>query len=100
MPVGRLIYKGGAEPIEIEDRTLAHLRVVFMTKLRRGEPFGFEMSSRHGTHRQEFWIHPSLPLQFHFAGSRQPQINPRWIEALMQSANGPDGLKVVPEPQG
>lgn len=96
--MGRLIYKN-AEPIEIEDRTLAHLKLVFMTKLRRGEAFAFSTSSRHQTHQQQFWIHPSLPLQFHFSGSRSPKINPRWVDALMETASGPDGLRVVPEPQ-
>ncbi|QLD10864.1 DUF7882 family protein [Microbacterium oleivorans] len=97
--MGQLYYKGAGQPLEIEDRTLAHLRVIFMTKLRRGEPFLFETSSPHGTGHREFWIHPSLPLQFHFAGSRSPQLNPRWIDALMASANGPAGLQIVPEPQ-
>ena len=98
-PVGKLIYKGGGQPIEIEDRTLAHLRLVFMTKLRRGEPFSFETQSRMSTHRVDLWVHPSLPLQFHFTGSRPPKINHRWIEVLMDSANSADGLRVVPEPQ-
>ena len=32
-------------------------------------------------------------------GSRQPRINRLWIEELMQAANGPNGLTIVPEPQ-
>ncbi len=96
--MGQLFYKGAEGPIEIEDRTLAHLRLVFMTKLRRGEPFLFITTSPHGNWPREFWIHPSLPLQFHFVGSRPPQINTRWIDALMGSANSPAGLRMVREP--
>lgn len=96
--MGQLFYRGAEGPIEIEDRALAHLRLVFMTKLRRGEPFLFGTTSPHGNRPREFWIHPSLPLQFRFSGGRPPQINPRWIDALMESANSPMGLTVVREP--
>jgi hypothetical protein len=37
-------------------------------------------------------------MQFHFFGSRQPRINRVWIEELMQTASGPNGLWIVPEP--
>jgi hypothetical protein len=43
-------------------------------------------------------MHPSVPMQFHFFGSRQPRINRAWIEELMQAASGPNGLSIVPEP--
>ena len=51
-----------------------------------------------GSGRRSFWIHPSVPLQFHFFGSRNPRINRGWIEELMQAASGPSGLTIVPEP--
>ncbi|GLJ79622.1 DUF7882 family protein [Microbacterium imperiale] len=98
--MGHLFYKGAEGPLDIEDRTLAHLRLVFMTKLRRGEPFLFITTSPHGNAPREFWIHPSLPLQFRFVGSRLPQINPRWIDVLMDSANSSAGLHVIREPSG
>ena len=37
--MGKIFYGGAATPIEIEDRALAHLKVVIATKLRRGESF-------------------------------------------------------------
>jgi hypothetical protein len=39
-----------------------------------------------------------VPLQFHFFGGRQPRINRRWVEELMRTASGPNGLTVIPEP--
>lgn len=37
--VGTIFYGGSATPIHIEDRALAHLKVVVATKLRRNESF-------------------------------------------------------------
>jgi hypothetical protein len=43
-------------------------------------------------------MHPSVPIQFHFYGSRQPRINRVWVEDLMLAASGPNGLAITPEP--
>src|SRR5690606_30294343 len=43
--MGTVYYGGEATPIEIEDRALAHLKIVIATKLRRGE--SFTLSWRH-----------------------------------------------------
>jgi hypothetical protein len=96
--MGRFIYDTTANAVDIDDRTLAHLRIVMMNKLRRSEPFMFDVEVGDGSGRRSFWIHPSVPLQFHFFGSRQPRINRSWIENLMQAASGPSGLTIVPEP--
>ena len=97
--MGRFIYDTNANSVDIDDRTLAHLRIVMMNKLRRSEPFMFDVEIGDGSGRRSFWIHPSVPIQFHFFGSRQPRINRRWIEALMLSASGPNGLAILPEPE-
>lgn len=96
--VGRFIYDTNANSVDIEDRTLAHLRIVVMNKLRRGEPFMFDVEMGDGSGRRSFWVHPSVPLQFHFYGSRHPAINRAWVEELMAAASGPSGLVIVPEP--
>ena len=41
--MGRFIYDTNANSVDIEDRTLAHLRIVIMNKLRRSEPFMFDI---------------------------------------------------------
>ncbi|QIG38654.1 ATP-dependent DNA ligase [Microbacterium sp. 4R-513] len=97
--MGRFIYDTMANSVDIDDRTLAHLRIVVMNKLRRSEAFMFDVEIGDGSGRRSFWIHPSVPLQFHFFGSRNPRINRLWIEELMQSASGPSGLQIVPEPE-
>jgi hypothetical protein len=97
--MGRFIYDTINNSVDIEDRTLAHLRIVIMNKLRRSESFMFtiDMDSE-GISRRSFWVHPSVPLQFAFHGSREPRLNRAWIDALMTSASSPNGLFVVPEP--
>src|SRR4051794_34798440 len=96
--MGRFIYGATSESVEIDDRALAHLRIVIMNKLRRSESFMFDVEVGDGSGRRSFWMHPSVPLQFHFFGSRQPHINRAWIEDLMHAASSPSGLTIVPEP--
>ena len=96
--MGRFIYDTMANSVELEDRTLAHLRIVIMNKLRRSESFMFDVDMNDGTGRRTFWIHPSIPIQLHFFGTRSPRINRLWIDELMKSASGPNGLTIIPEP--
>ena len=96
--MGRFIYDTTGNSVDIEDRTLAHLRIVVMNKLRRAEPFMFDVEMGDGSGRRSFWMSPSVPIQFHFFGSRPPRINREWVEELMLIASGPNGLSIVPEP--
>jgi hypothetical protein len=96
--MGRFIYDTVANAVDIDDRTLAHLRIVVMNKLRRSESFMFDVEVGDGSGRRSFWMHPSVPIQFHFYGSRQPRINRVWVEDLMLAASGPNGLAITPEP--
>lgn len=98
--MGKLIYGTGEREIEIEDRTLAHLKVVIITKLRRNESFSLSWAHgvESGSGRSTVWIDPAMPLEFEFYGSRTPALNREWIEVLLQSANTAEGLRMVPEP--
>jgi hypothetical protein len=96
-PVGRLVYNNADNSFEIDDRTLAHLRIVFMNKLRRSEPFMFHVPPSDASGERDLWVHPAVPLVFHFYGGRQPAINKHWIDQLMHAASGPNGLQVMSE---
>lgn len=97
--MGTFIYDGGPKT-EIDDRALAHIQLVVASKLRRGEPFGFswkeDMSVGGG--RTTVWVHPGAALVFKYHGSRPPEINRNWVQALTQVASSPGGLYLVPEP--
>ena len=96
--MGRFFYGAAVNSFEIEDRTLAHLRIVIMNKLRRGESFMFDVVMGDGGGTRSFWISPSIPIHFHFFGGRTPRINRTWVEELMVAASGPRGLTITPEP--
>ncbi|HLP23511.1 MAG TPA: hypothetical protein VK139_05665 [Microbacteriaceae bacterium] len=98
--MGKLLYGSGAREVLFDDRTLAHLKVAIINKLRRSE--SFTMSWQHGLEngsgRSTIWVHEAIPLQFIFEGNRAPSINRTWIEHLMLTANSIGGLQVIPEP--
>ncbi|MBB3157135.1 hypothetical protein FHS07_000819 [Microbacterium proteolyticum] len=98
--MGTLYYGDVATPIEIDDRALAHLKVVIATKLRRGE--SFTLSWTHGpgqeVGRSTVWLHPSIPLRFVFDEPEPALLSRAWIEALANSANSSGGLILVEEP--
>ena len=87
--MGTIYYGGQATPIRIEDRALAHLKVVVATKLRRNE--SFTLSWQHPADeprgRSTIWVHPSIPLKFTFDDPEPCKISPSWIAALARSAN-------------
>ncbi len=97
--MGRFTYEG-AITVDFDDRVLAHLQVVIGQKLRRGEPFHFTWrnSPTLGDGRTSVWLHPGAALVYAYHGSRQPQLNRAWLEALTTVANSTSGLQVVPEP--
>ena len=94
-----MFYGGPETAIEIEDRALAHLKIVIATKLRRGE--SFTVSWTHPEHqpggRSTIWLHPSIPLRFVFDDPEQPELSRQWIEELANSAHSSGGIKLVAE---
>jgi hypothetical protein len=100
--VGQLLYGAGQTSIEIEDRGLAHLKVVMLSKLRRNETFSFSWhrngGETTGDRRITVWVNTTIELQFHFVEDSPPLINRRWLEALAVAANSAGGLWLVPEP--
>ncbi|MCT1479911.1 hypothetical protein [Microbacterium sp. p3-SID336] len=97
--MGSLTYGSGANVISIEDRALAHLKVVIATKLRRNESFTLSWRHPEGEEpgRSTIWLHPSIPLRFTFDDPEPPQLNMRWIEDLMHSANSSGGITLLDE---
>lgn len=97
--VGTIYYGGSATAIDIEDRALAHLKVVIATKLRRGE--SFTVSWRHPDEqprgRSTIWLHPSIPLRFVFDEPEPATLSREWIEELANSANSSGGILLVAE---
>ena len=97
--MGLLIYGPTSAEIEMDDRLLAHLRIVILTKMRNQESFSLSwtLDPAQGSGRETLWVHPSIPLRFRFFGSRPPAINRAWIDQMVQTANRGE-LRIMPEP--
>ena len=97
--MGSLFYGDASFPIDIEDRALAHVKVVVVAKLRRRE--AFTLSWRHGLHeprgRSTLWVHWSIPLRFVFDDPQPPKLDPAWVQLLAASASTSGGIHLVPE---
>ncbi|MFK4759816.1 hypothetical protein ACI3KS_02670 [Microbacterium sp. ZW T5_45] len=97
--MAELQYGNSGQPIFIEDRALAHLKIVIATKLRRQE--SFTLSWNHPDEglgsKSTIWIHPSIPLRFSFDEPEPPPLNARWIEELMKDAGSTGGICLIDE---
>ena len=97
--MGFIFYDSISGPIHIDDRALAHLKVVIATKLRRNESFTLSWKHPEGTPggRSTIWLHPSIPLRFVFDDPDATPLNARWIEDLMHTVNSTGGITLVEE---
>ena len=95
--MGAFHYGSPAATFELDDRVLAHLELVMMAKLRRQESFSFALAEDDGSRRQAMWISPLVALRFSYVAP-MPEINKKWLQDLVDTANSPGGLRVVPEP--
>lgn len=94
--MGKLHYGSPPASFEFDDRTLAHVELVVLAKLRRQESFAFTVEGTDGA-RDTLWINAASTLRFEF-GSATTDINREWLDELIDSANTTAGMKVVPEP--
>jgi len=68
-------------------------------KLRRQESFMLNLTrGLPGESYRSYWMHPSIPVQFHRSGHSIGSLNQRWVERLLEEANRPDGLWLMREP--
>ena len=95
--MGTFFYDGAR--FELDDRLLAHLQVIIAMKLRRNEGFfiSWEIPAADGSGRHVVWIDTGVALRIRYKGSRAPEINREWAEALAQAANTNNGLVVTHE---
>ena len=94
--MGHMLYGSTPTVIELDDRTLAHLELVTLAKLRRNESFAFSVDGPDGG-RSTYWLTASSPLEFHFDVGRQ-EINREWLDIIIDSANSTGGMRIIGEP--
>lgn len=95
--MGFLNYAG--VEYEVEDRALAHLKVAVSQRLRRQESFfiSWTNSVDKGSGRISVWVSPNIPLSFRFSGSRPPELNPAWLDALTALSHTSRGMLIITE---
>lgn len=94
-PLGQLLYGSPPVAFELPDRTLSHVEIVVLAKLRRNEPFALSIDLDDGG-RASLWISVNSDLQFLF-GPGKHEINRTWLEQLVDSANTTGGMRILPE---
>lgn len=87
--MGILEYNSSHPPIVVDDATLAHLKIIIGTKLRRQESFMMTWlpESKDPAGRLTAWVHPSIPLILAFDEAKMPAIDPARIARMMESLN-------------
>jgi hypothetical protein len=95
--MGTLRY-GKDAVFTIEERPLVHLRLIHMTKMRRGESFTLQLPDPNRVGSRSIWLSPAISVEFLFAAASPMALNGQWIDAMMSEANGPSGLVLRPEP--
>lgn len=92
--MGKLFYGATDRPIEIDDRTLAHLAVVVSTKLRRSESFTltYAHAPEDGSGRSTIWLQPAIPLRFAFDSAESFKLDPQMLQDMATDAATTRGL--------
>jgi hypothetical protein len=94
--VGTLYYGSARTPIAIDDRVLAHVKVVITAKLRRNESMlvSWEEPLEKGSGRGSVFVHPTCDLIYRFDGSRQPELDQKLLETMAAESMSSRGLVV------
>jgi hypothetical protein len=94
--MGTLFYGAARIPIRIDDRILAHLKLVVTSKLRRNEPFlvSWNDAADVGGGRSSIWLHPACDLHYKFDGGTPAAIDQELIEHLSVAANAARGIEI------
>jgi len=94
--MGHLLYGSTPTVIDLDDRTLAHVELVTLAKLRRNESFALTLDGATGG-RSTIWLNSSSTIEFRFDTAKN-EINREWLDLLIDTANSTGGMRVLPEP--
>ena len=94
--MGTLFYGASRTPISIDDRALAHLKIVITSKLRRNESFllSWDEPPENGSGRASVFIHASCDLIYRFDGSRPAELDQNLLETMAAESMSTRGLAI------
>lgn len=92
--MGSLYYGNSTEAITVPDWTLAHLRVLATTKLRRSESFAvtWKHPDSEARGRSTIWLHCSIPLRFEFDSAEPEALDRQYLDELAHAATSTAGV--------
>ena len=99
--MGKFTYGPASLEVGFEDRLLAHIRAVIVTKLRRAECFLFTWEDVSGPEpvQQSLWMHPAIGIRFEVDSAAATPLNKAWLHRLSLTANSEAGLTLCTEPE-
>jgi hypothetical protein len=94
--MGTLYYGAARTPITVDDRLLAHLKIVATSKLRRNEPFlvSWDEPAENGSGRGSVFIHATCDLIYRFDGSRTAELDQELLETMATESMSNRGLVI------
>lgn len=98
--MGYLLYGTSRYHVQIDDRALAHLKVVMLSLMRSSRSFELclQRSTDMGGGRESFWVCPTTEICFRITAARPHQLNDAWLRAIFATTESPGGLRIVDEP--
>jgi hypothetical protein len=92
--MGMLAYSAERMSFYFDDDILTHLQVVITAKLRRDECFFLSWRDPRdvGGGRSAIWLHPSIPISFHYDSTDRPALDRGLLEEMAIAALSAGGL--------
>jgi hypothetical protein len=94
--MGKLVYGAIQREITIEDRLLAHLEVVILSRLRRNNAFALRWVERAevGDGRRTVWVHQDSDLYFEYDDAEQAELDRELLDRLAKAADTNTGINL------
>jgi hypothetical protein len=95
--MGTLFYGASRTALTVDDRVLAHLKVLTVSKLRRNESFllSWTETGENGFGRGSVWIHPTTDMIYRFDGNRSPELDKEILDKMSIEAMSPTGVHIT-----
>ena len=94
--MGKLTYGAIQREIQIDDRLLAHLEVVVLSRLRRNNAFALRWAERadDGDSRRTVWVHQASDLYFEYDSPEAPELDRELLDRLAKAADSNTGINL------
>ncbi len=94
--MGKLIYGAIQRQIVMDDRLLAHLEAVVLSRLRRNNAFALHWKERSdtGEGRRTVWVHPAADLYFEYDSANPGEMDRELLDGLAKAADSNQGINL------